>query len=423
MTELLSYWHHPARPSPRTRQVRSKARIATVQRVGALLLLLLTPSYAISQERQISSATTTVELFARGFDALRSGSADPTPIFEEIVRRDSSNLLAQRQLGSIYLNRGRPADALNRFMAAWRILPTDSTLLQIAYLYNTLGENGKALALFGSLQRSKNPEITAVARRAIDILTPTFCEERSDWWTRASGSVYHEGRLDDVIALLSLQRGRYLAENRVSSLYGVVTLSADSRSRDGELPVIYSDNYALLGLGFRLQPLKTWSIDIQEGIAYDIIARPAKKRTESDFRALTLLGAGLSAPVDISQRLRAPFALFVDGFASFGYYSRYEDAIGYSQARFGFRTLEYRHSALDLYLRGDFTFDTEKIFYNNTAEASIGARLIPDHRWGISLLVEYHRGSYWVAPPFGYTSPRWYNSLRLLLVVDRYLCL
>lgn len=386
-----------------------------------LALVLLQP--ARSQDRPISAAPTTPELLVRGFDALRKSAAEALPIFEEIARRDSLNLLARKQLGSIYLNLGRPADALTHFQAAWRIHPTDSTLLQIAYLYNSLGENGKALALFGSLRVSKDPDVAAVARRAIDILTPSFCEERSDWWTRGSGSVYREGRLDDVIALLSLQRGRYLSKGRATSLYGVLTLSADTRSRDGELPVIYSDNYALAGLGFRLQPVRAWTIDVQEGVAYDIIARQGRKRTEADFRALTSLGTGYFAPVDVPARLHAPFAPFADGFVSFGYYSRYEDAIGYSQARIGVRALGYRHTALDLYLRGDFTFDTQAIYYNNTAEGSIGARLIPDYRWGINLLVEYHRGTYWVDPPYGQLSSRWYNSLRLILVVDRYLCL
>jgi tetratricopeptide (TPR) repeat protein len=402
-------------------RIRPHISISRVVSIFLLLPVLLQPGR--SQDRQIAASPTTAELLVRGFDALRSSPAEALPIFEEIVRKDSLNLLARKQLGSIYLNLGRPSDALPQFESAWRMYPTDSTLLQIAYLYNSLGENGKALALFGSLRGSKNSDMAAVARRAIDILTPSFCEERSQWWTRGSGSVYREGRLDDVIALLSLQRGRYLSQSRLTSLYGVLTLSADSRSRDGELPVIYSDNYGLAGLGFRLQPIRAWTIDVQEGVAYDILSRPGKKRTEADFRALTSLGTGYFAPVDVPYGLRAPFAPFADGFVSFGYYSRYEDAIGYSQARIGVRALGYRHTALDLYLRGDFTFDTQAIYYNNTAEGSIGARLIPDYRWGINLLVEYHRGAYWVDPPYGQLSSRWYNTFRLILVVDRYLCL
>lgn len=393
-----------------------------VRFLGCILLILLADP-GRSQEKAIQTGPTISELFVRGFDSLRTGPANALPIFEEIVRRDSTNLLAQRQLGSIYLALGRPAEALDRFNMSYRFMPSDSALLQIAYLYNTLGENGKALALFGILQGSRNTEIAATSRRAIEVLTPLFCADRSDWWTRAIGTAYYDDRFRDAIVSMSLQEGYYLSKSRLTSLYGTLTLNADSRSTGGAVPVIYSDNYALAGLGFRLQPMRTWTIDLQPGISVDLIDRPGKKQTEADFRALTSVGAGLSPAADVPFRLIAPMSPFADAFLSFGYYSRYENSIGYSQARAGLRTLAYRHSALDLYVRGDFTFDTRSDFFNNTVEGSLGARLVPDHRWGIGLLVEYHRGMYSVAPPQGSSTARWYNSFRVLLAIDRYLCL
>jgi tetratricopeptide (TPR) repeat protein len=394
-----------------------------LQFLGCALLLLFLAIEAPSQVQASRTSSTISELLMRGFDSLRAGPAHALPIFEEIVRKDSANLLAQRQLGSIYLALDRPSDALNRFDAAYRLMPSDSTLLQIAYLYNSLGENGKALALFGLLQGSRNTRIAATARRATDVLTPLFCADHSDWWTRAIGSVYYDDRFMDAIVSMSLQEGLYLSKNRLTSFYGTLTLNADSRSTGGTVPVIYSDNYALAGLGFRFQPMRTWTLDIQPGVSVDLLDRPEEERVQADFRALTAIGAGFSPVADVPFRLTTPLSPFIDGFLSFGYYSRYENSIGYSQARAGLRTLAYRHSALDLYLRGDFTFDTRGDFFNNTVEGSVGARLVPDHRWGLGLLVEYHRGMYGVPPPPGSSIARWYNSFRVLLVVDRYLCL
>ena len=379
-----------------------------------------------AQDRTVSPIPTTAQLFARGYEALKIGPAEALPIFQEIVRREPANPAALRQLGSIYLNLERKTEALEVFESSERLFPSDTTRLQLAYLHNTLGNNRRALALFGLLVRSKDPEIATTARRAIDILTPLYCSERGDWWTRAVGSAYYDHRLEDVIASLSFQVGRELIADRLLSGYGGITVNKDSRSTGGLQPVIYSDNYALTAVGIRVQPGRWWTLDIQPGITFDLLDRPGRDRTDFDFRVLTSLGGGISAPVLVSPTLRAPFSPFLDAFLSAGYYSRYENMIGYSQARAGLRALAYRHSALDLYLRGDFTFDAlsrNREFYNNTFEGSFGARLVPDHRWGISLLTEFHRGFYWMAPPAGSGRDQWYNSFRVLLVIDRYLCL
>lgn len=392
-------------------------------RLLPLLILLVTA--AAGQDRAVSPLATTAQLFAKGYEALKTGPAEALPIFEEIVRREPANPSALRQLGSIYVNLGRSKEAAETFEAAEKSLPSDTTRLQLAYIYNAMGNNRRALALFGLLLRSRDPAIAATARRAVDILTPLYCGERDDWWYRTVGSVYYDHRLEDGIASLSFQAGKVLVE-RLLSAYGTLTLNKDTRSTGGLQPVIYSDNYLLAAAGLRIQPTQWWMLDLQPGVTFDILKRPGKNRTNFDFRALTTLGGGLSAPVDVVPNLRAPFAPFADAFLSTGYYSRYENVIGYSQARAGVRALAYRHSALDLYVRGDFTFDAlskHREFYNNTLEGSLGARLVPDHRWGVSLLVEYHRGFYWMAPPAGSGREQWYNALRLLLVIDRYLCL
>lgn len=392
--------------------------------MGLLLLALVAPG-VLAQDQGAKPVPTTAQLFAQGYEALKAGPALALPIFQEIVKREPENVTALRQLGSLYVALDRKSEAMEVFETSEKLSPSDTTRLQIAYLLNALGNNSRSLALFGTLSRSTDPEIAATARRAIDILTPLYCRERGRWWSRAAGSVYYDHRFEDVIASLTFQVGRDLTGGRLLSAYGGVTVNADSRSTGGLQPVIYSDNYALAAVGLRIEPTRWWTLDLQPGVTLDLLDRPGKT-ADFDVRVLTTLGGGLYAPVETPLSLRAPAAPFVDAFLSGGYYSRYKNCIGYSQVRAGFRMLAYRHSALDFYARGDFTFDAfsaNRQFYNNTVEGSLGARIVPDHRWGLGLLIEYHRGTYWMDPPQGTGTPSWYNSFRILLVFDRYLCL
>lgn len=420
--------HSSPTPCGRTARGESSTRVARSLVHFILVIFLVVPVVqgAHSQDRRADSSATTAQLFVRGYEALKGGSAGALPIFQEIVKREPANVTALRQLGSIYIALERQEEALEAFEASEKILPSDTTRLQIAYLLNALGNNSRSLALFGLLSRSSDPDIAATAHRAIDILTSLYCRERGRWWSRAVGSVHYDHRFEDLIASLTFQVGRDLIGERLLSAYGGITVNKDSRSTGGLQPVIYSDNYALAAVGIRIEPARWWTLDLQPGISVDLLDRPGKANTEFDFRALTTLGGGLYAPVENPPLLRVPVAPFADAFLSAGYYSRYKNVIGYGQVRGGLRMLAYRHSALDLYLRGDFTFDAlsrHREFYNNTVEGSLGARLVPDHRWGVALLVEFHRGFYWMDPPAGTGSARWYDSFRVLVVIDRYLCL
>jgi hypothetical protein len=195
--------------------------------------------------------------------------------------------------------------------------------------------------------------------------------------------------------------------------------SGDARSGGGQVPVIFSDNSLILGLGLRARPLTGLSVSVQEGIAFDVVSRPTSSSPRNDFRAVAVYSYGIYAPFNVHPEVKTPFYPWADMYSSFGYYSRYEDGIGYLQGRLGLRVLEVSKTAGDVYLRGDLVRDTEKLFYNNEVEGSVALRLIPDVDWGFYLAAEFHRGTYWDVggPPVPYDS--YYSSFRFFLIFDR----
>jgi len=387
-----------------------------------IFLSTLIAAFLFAQESRCQTDSAVTALLQCGYQALQQGPADAIPYFEEVVHRQPSNRLAQLQLGSIYLNLQRPRDAIIRFEIAHLIRPSDTTALQVAYLSIRLGDNLRAYEIFKSLQTSRDSAIAATARGAVAIMAPTICQLLSPWWMRPSATLYYDTRLQDLIFLGWYYVGYFLDDARKFSAYGVGSIYKDSRSSGGGLPVIYSDNYLLLGGGLRILPVRGMTIDIQPGVTYDLIERPGKNRVEADFRGTAAYGNGIYAPVETPMKATWPLHPFLDGYASVGYYSRYENTLLYSHGRGGVRAFAYGQTAVDAYLRLDFVADTQGEYYNNILEGGVGLRLIPDHRWGLSFIAEFHRGKYLKALPAGSTLGSPYSTVRLFVVFDRFIC-
>ena len=361
-------------------------------------------------------------LLRSGYEALQRSPAEAMPYFEEALEQDPSNRTAQLQLGSIYLSLERPEDAIIRFEIAHHLRPSDTTALQVAYLASRLGMTLRSYEIFESLQSSSDSATAAIARAAVAVMTPTICQIVSPWWMRPSATLYFDTRLEDLIFLGWYHLGYYLDDARTLSAFGVASLFADSRSGGGALPVIYSDNYALLGGGLRYVPVRGLTIDLQPGVTYDLIARPGKERTGFDLRTTLSYGNGLYAPAESPESASWPFHFFADWYASIGYYTRYENMLLYSHARAGFRAFTLRHTAVDIFLRADFVADSRGEYYNNILEGGTGIRIIPDHRWGVAFIAEYHHGGYLRSVPASATLGSPYDTVRLFLIFDRFIC-
>jgi len=388
-----------------------------------VVLLLSCSPIVFNQESVHEEREALRGLLARAYAVLERSTAEAIPLFEEAAKLDPANVLVRRQLGYVYIAAGREQEALVQFSVADTLLPSDTTKLQIAYLLNSLGRNKESHTLFTRLKSSSDPEIREKARAASAVLASILWSASYPWWGRLYSAPYYDTRFENAVLWASLRVGYFLSSDRTVSLYGILALTRDTRSTGGAVPDIFSDNFVLMGLGLRLQPVAGLTADVQGGAAIDLIDRAHRTRGRADFRTVVSYGTGVYAPLSVPLEMQWSLKPLVETYWSLGYYSRYENAIGYGQLRVGLRTLNWKYTVLDVYLRGDIAGDTRRVFYNNVAEASVGVRLIPHHSRGLSILAEYHRGMYWdQGIPTGLLN-RSYNSLRLFIVFDRPLSL
>ena len=244
--------------------------------------------------------------------------------------------------------------------------------------------------------------------------------QRSPAWLHLSAAALYDSRFYDGILWSTLQGGYHLTEARTLSAVGTIGLSGDTRSTGGQLPILYSDNVLLLITGLRYSPVIGAAFDVEGGLAYDLRVQGTRSRLRGDFRAVGSYGTGIYPTPTITEKLRFENTFFADAAVSAGYYSRYDNVIGYAQGRAGLRLVVYGASALDAYLRLDFSADSRHSYYNNIAEAGGGVRFIPDHRCGINLLLEFRRGAYIGGSRFQAPGSCFYSTVRLIALVDRF---
>jgi tetratricopeptide (TPR) repeat protein len=386
-----------------------------------LCLLILVPvsgNSVLAQERQDERSRLYAQ-FTRGYEAIAEDPEKAISIFEEIVRGHSTNITARRQLGSLYVGAGRFEDALEQFRVVDVLFPSDTTKLQIAYLLASLSRYEEARSTFQLLSSSANRDMRERASAAVAVLGWTIRDNAYPWWGRISGDPYYDSRFNNSVFRFRIMGGAYLTESKNLSAYAVGLFTRDTRSSGGAVPVVYSDSYSLIGGGFRIHPFRGATIDLQGGIAIDLLDRPQEPAARGDLRALASYGWGLYPVPASPEQMQLTFKPFVEAMAMGGYYSRYRNVLGFGHAKTGARVLEWWRSYVDLYVRADLVADTQREFYNNIMEGSLGLRIIPDFGWGLQILAEFHRGLYWDTSLPTAPYDRWYSSGRFYIVIDQ----
>ena len=361
-------------------------------------------------------------LFHHGYTLLQTDPDRAATVFEQIVARDSANVTALRQLGSIYSGLGDRALALIAWQAAQRHLASDTIGLQIAYVLSSLGQHEEAARLFEDLSGSPNDWIRRRAIVAAMISDQLACQSRRPWWGTAQAYPYYDTRFENLVASLSVAVGRFIDSSATLSLYGTAGATWDTRSSGGAFPVLYADHFVLLGTGIRYRPFSDLTLDLQTGLTYDLIRRPDHSRFRGDLRLVAAYGRGIFPEAGYADSLAWTLHPLADLFGSAGWYTRYSNGIVLLQGRAGAEVASYRTAAASLFLRANVGWDTRGDFYNRVFEIGPALRVTPHRTWGFSLEVDVLRGFYWsrtaADSPYGSA----YTSIRLFLVFERPLC-
>lgn len=361
-------------------------------------------------------------ILTKAYEAINTNPQEAISLFQQASLIDPTNVQIKKQLGYLFIGQDKKSEAIEQFIAADQLIPSDTIKLQLAYLYNSLQRNDEALAYFRQLEHSDDPDIREKSKAAIIVLGADERLQKYPWWGEVYISPYYDSRFKSIFSFLQIREGYSLFSNKLVSVYGSLDVSGDTKSKSGNTeqpPIIFSDNAAIVGLGLVSNPLAGLRIFVQGGVGIDLIKRGNSSRVKEDFRALITYGNGLYPEISTPAVVRFGFKPFADVYGSFGYYSRYSNFIGFSTAKAGGRIVEWKKSALDIYARLDVTRDTKKQFYNNLVEWGGGVRIIPHHTFGLSFLAEFHRGTYWKVgnEPIPYSS--YYNSYRLFIIFGR----
>lgn len=361
-------------------------------------------------------------ILTKAYEAINTNPQEAISLFQQASLIDPTNVQIKKQLGYLFLGQDKKSEAIEHFVAADQLAPSDTIKLQLAYLLNSLQRNDEAIVYFRQLEHSGDPDIREKSQAAIIILGSDEGLQKHPWWGEVYTSSYYDSRFKSIFSFLQVREGYSIVGNKLISVYGSFEISGDTKSKSSNTeqpPIIFSDNAAIVGLGLVSNPFAGMRVFVQGGIGIDLIKRGTASRIKEDFRALITYGNGLYPEISTPSMVRFGFKPFADVFGSFGYYSRYSNLIGFSSGKAGGRFVEWKKSSLDLYARLDITRDTKKQFYNNVIEWGGGVRIIPHHTFGLSFLAEFHRGTYWKVgnEPIPYSS--YYNSYRLFIIFGR----
>ena len=293
-----------------------------------------------------------------------------------------------------------------------------------------LGRTGEAYEIFRAV-RDASPESLEGRRAAAQIaaLPPAANLERRFWGEMDVYGTYL-GRYGIGVAAGRIRQGAYVPGARWIEPFAQADFSLDSASNVGDgITTIYNENLAGFHLGVRLRPFASQSFTVYflGGWVNNLIDNP---NYQPGWFGEIIAGVngywgfgpgtgwdGISETPNFAMGEPAPprtpppnawmpnrwapmrgrFDWFVEGGGDWAYYSRLSDFIAYSQAKGGWRVLQFgRAAAVDVYGFGNLVFDAVGNYYDNFVEAGPGLRVVtaPVGAATVTTSLEYASGAY-----------------------------
>jgi hypothetical protein len=235
-------------------------------------------------------------------------------------------------------------------------------------------------------------------------------------------------RFENLIFYLQAKGGYELDAGVIVRLYGSLRAARDTRSTGGQVPVIFSDNFAVLAGGVSLSPFVRNVVFFAEvGGAFALMdVGPNADSVRFDGRAGVAVWwpFGYARPEGRCPSWCAPLKPFAEIYSDLVYFSRFShNLIWYFNPRGGVSLAQYQDAFLvQLYARVNLLVDSNHDFYNNVFEPSVGVRLLPFKTVDLHLLFEYFYGVYLglerAAEPNPY-GPR-FHDFRVTLIYGGY---
>ena len=310
----------------------------------------------------------------------------------------------------------------------------DASSGEMALLRGTLllklGRTGEAYEIFRAV-RDASPESLEGRRAAAQIaaLPPAANLERRFWGEMDVYGTYL-GRYGIGVAAGRIRQGAYVPGARWIEPFAQADFSLDSASNVGDgITTIYNENLAGFHLGVRLRPFASQSFTVYflGGWVNNLIDNP---NYQPGWFGEIIAGVngywgfgpgtgwdGISETPNFAMGEPAPprtpppnawmpnrwapmrgrFDWFVEGGGDWAYYSRLSDFIAYSQAKGGWRVLQFgRAAAVDVYGFGNLVVDAVGNYYDNFVEAGPGLRVVtaPVGAATVTTSLEYASGAY-----------------------------
>ena len=296
--------------------------------------------------------------------------------------------------------------------------------LEKAYRADSKGEKAEAYKLFDEAASECNESsIYNKACRGVIMYHPLRQKYLDDpyyatiygeavWFERKyKPQTANQKDFEDAVYQIKARVGRYIDDRKKISVYLFTHLDGDTNSRYGEIPIIYSENYAGVGIGLDYRPINQARLFIETSIENNSI-RDDGNDIENDYR----IGAeyydqwGPGIDLHCSYDTTVSFDWFSDLYLSAVAYSRYDNnIILQSSARLGARLLHYKMSTLSAYGRLGITADTHDDFFNNVADVGPGIEIQPYKPFPLSIRTEYRFSKYFKNVRSGDTDR--YNTL------------
>ena len=380
---------------------------------------------------QNEADTSLTSILTRAYTLLDTNSIEAEQLFEQAVKISPNDVSLHRQLGYLYSGHNKSEQALKEFEQAEIILPSDTIKLQMAFIHLSIGNEDEAATVLRGLSNSPDQYIHKSAEDQLATMSAPpaapISEELRKWYLRIYAAPYSDTRWNTIFYNLDAEHGYYFDRNKMLFSYGFLSFSTDSKSKLGEVPLIFSDNAVISGVGLGMKPLTGLELRSQVGIAYDVVQQDSgAARWRGDFRALAIYGSGIYPNFEFHDNVKMTFEPLLDVYSSVGYYSRYNNVIGYLQGRAGVRVFEWTCSAADLYVRSMYIKDTEREYYNNQIDAGIGLRILPIYNWDLYIMAEYYRGLYFDKLPVRYETTleanvlgeKYFGGFRFFIIYD-----